>query len=393
MDMARVGVFMGFTENTTKQVKIYCPDLGYTQRFSRYVVDERTRGGEVSLNLRTASGPQGTLPELPDRLPRGRPKRGKPVESEAPVKSKTVSQVMLPLSKPPPGMTHKHYNNGELPEEPEVEAVDTQAESTPPPAEDEELEPTDNGKEKSDNVTPVEPEPTKATTGKISAPERTTPDTRAKRHKSDNMALETDDSGIPDILAMDDKDDMEVDLDNDTQPRYFTRSAFKRKRSDSETVTDNRARKIIRAMIAQIALGEMDDEIANIAIEDIADFDDAAFLAKEVLGIKIPATYKEAVNDPEYGQLWKQAIIEELNSLMDNGTWEQVVPPKDANIISCKWVFDIKKLTSGAIERFKARLVARGFAQVMGVDYNDTFAPTVRMETTLILRNGCLQES
>ena len=47
---------------------------------------------------------------------------------------------------------------------------------------------------------------------------------------------------------------------------------------------------------------------------------------------------------------------------MDNGTWEQVVPPKDANIISCKWVFDIKKLTSGAIERFKARLVARGFS-------------------------------
>jgi len=56
-------------------------------------------------------------------------------------------------------MTYKYYNDGDLPEEPEVEVVDTQAEPTPPPAEaeDEELEPADNGKEKSDNVTLVEP--------------------------------------------------------------------------------------------------------------------------------------------------------------------------------------------------------------------------------------------
>jgi hypothetical protein len=349
MDTARVGVFMGFPENTTKQVKIYCPDLGYTQRFSRYVIDEKTRGGEVSLHLRTASGPQGITNDLPDRLPRGRPKKGKPVESEVLEKSKTVPQVILPSSRPPHGMAYENHNDKDLPEEPEVEAVETQDEPTPAPIEAED--------------------------------ERTTPETRAEKHKSDNTAPQTDDSGIPDILAMDDKDDMDIGSDNDTQPRYFTRSTFKRKRSESETVTDSRARKIIRAMIAQIALGEMDDEIADIAVEDITDFDDAAFPAKEVLGIKIPATYREAVNDPKYGQLWKQAIIEELNSLMDNGTWEQVVPPKDANIISCKWVFDIKKLTSGAIERFKARLVARGFSQVMGVDYNDTFAPTVRMET------------
>ena len=303
IDTARVGVFMGFPENTTKQVKIYCPDLGYTQRFSRYVIDEKTRGGEVSLHLRTASGPQGTPTELPDRLPRGRPKEEKPVESDALEKSKTVPQVILPSFRPPPGMTSTYYNDGDLPEEPEVEVVDTQAEPTLPPTEakDEELEPADNSKEKSDDVTLVEPELTRAATGKTSALERTTPDTRAKRHKSDNTAQQTDDSGIPDILAIDDKDDMEVDLDNDTQPRYFTRSTFKRKRSDSETVTDRRARKIIRAMIAQIALGEIDDEIADIAIEDVTDFDDAAFPAKEVLGIKIPATYKEAVNDPEYG--------------------------------------------------------------------------------------------
>ena len=114
-------------------------------------------------------------------------------------------------------MTYKYYNDGDLPEELEVEAVNTQAEPTLPPtgAEDEELEPTDNGKEKSGDVTPVEPKPSRAATGKTSALERTTLDTKAKRHKSDNTVQQTDNSGIPDILAMDYKDDMDVDSDND----------------------------------------------------------------------------------------------------------------------------------------------------------------------------------
>jgi hypothetical protein len=56
-------------------------------------------------------------------------------------------------------------------------------------------------------------------------------------------------------------------------------------------------------MIIQIALGEINNKIADIAIKDVIDFDNATFPAKEVLGIKIPATYKKAVNNPEYNQL------------------------------------------------------------------------------------------
>lgn len=55
--------------------------------------------------------------------------------------------------------------------------------------------------------------------------------------------------------------------------------------------------------------------------------------------------------------------------------------PSGANLVSTKWVFDIKKNILGEIERFKARLVARGFSQRIGVDYNETFAPTVRAES------------
>ena len=76
-------------------------------------------------------------------------------------------------------------------------------------------------------------------------------------------------------------------------PRYFTRSEFKRKRSNSDTSSvDKRMHKIIKAMIAQVALGELDKDISE-----------TVFPATEVLGIKIPKTYKEAINDLVYRTL------------------------------------------------------------------------------------------
>jgi hypothetical protein len=54
-------------------------------------------------------------------------------------------------------------------------------------------------------------------------------------------------------------------------------------------------------------------------------------------------------------------------------------------VISCKWVFDIKYLADGRIEQFKARLVARGFAQREGIDFEDTFAPVIQLESLRVL--------
>ena len=71
-------------------------------------------------------------------------------------------------------------------------------------------------------------------------------------------------------------------------------------------------------------------------------------------------------------------MVDELTSIcIENMCFKLVVVSSEVNVISLKWVLKIKKLT----DRYKARLVARGFNQILGIDYNETFAPTAKMNT------------
>ena len=70
---------------------------------------------------------------------------------------------------------------------------------------------------------------------------------------------------------------------------------------------------------------------------------------------------------------------EEMKALLKNGTWTLVEPPKDRQIIGSKWVLRIKRDSNGNPIRFKARVVARGFSQVPGIDFQDTFSPTLKI--------------
>ena len=93
-----------------------------------------------------------------------------------------------------------------------------------------------------------------------------------------------------------------------------------------------------------------------------------------------PRTVTEALSRPDKDD-WKKAMNKEIESLPSNGTWEIVPRPREQNIVSCKWVFKTKRNVKGEVERYKARLVARGFSQKYGVDYDEVFAPVVRQAT------------
>lgn len=75
---------------------------------------------------------------------------------------------------------------------------------------------------------------------------------------------------------------------------------------------------------------------------------------------------------------WKEAMDDEYNSLIENQTWQLVDLPRGHNLVDNKWVHKIKETPTGGIERYKARLVVRGFSQEYGVDYFQTYSPVVR---------------
>ncbi|GJZ22328.1 retrotransposon protein, putative, ty1-copia subclass [Tanacetum coccineum] len=103
-----------------------------------------------------------------------------------------------------------------------------------------------------------------------------------------------------------------------------------------------------------------------------------AFAAAEEEDTHEPLTYQEAVACEDSSK-WKAAMKEEMDSLRKNKTWELVDPPAGQKLVSSKWLYKIKEGIEGVQKpRYKARLVARGFTQRAGIDYNEVFSPVVR---------------
>ena len=70
---------------------------------------------------------------------------------------------------------------------------------------------------------------------------------------------------------------------------------------------------------------------------------------------------------------------EELLSLQKNKTWKLVHLPKGKKAMGCKWVFTVKQTPEGKVDRYKARLIAKGYSQTYRIEYDETFAPVTKM--------------
>ncbi|KAG8503428.1 hypothetical protein CXB51_001585 [Gossypium anomalum] len=96
---------------------------------------------------------------------------------------------------------------------------------------------------------------------------------------------------------------------------------------------------------------------------------------------QVPTSIAEALKDPK----WRRAVEEEICALEKNPTWTITDLPQGKKAVGCKWIFVVKYNSNGSIQRYKARLVARGFTQTYGIDFTETFAPVAKLNTIRVL--------
>ena len=123
---------------------------------------------------------------------------------------------------------------------------------------------------------------------------------------------------------------------------------------------------------------------AKTAVDQLHRWTEIVTYSTTISNKDIPDDYKDAKGFVDWPQ-WKAATEKELNSLDERGTWVIVDKPEGVKVLGSKLVYAKKYLADGTLERYKARLVARGDRQKEGVDFDDTYSPVIRMATFRLL--------
>ena len=107
-------------------------------------------------------------------------------------------------------------------------------------------------------------------------------------------------------------------------------------------------------------------------------------VAQSKLPVNDKPTLEEALSSLEAPK-WRQAMLEELHSIDENGVWELSPAPPNRRILGSRWVLAVKRDAQGNVERYKARLVVQGFGQQFGFDYDETYSPVIRIDNVRLL--------
>ena len=166
---------------------------------------------------------------------------------------------------------------------------------------------------------------------------------------------------IPEQKPKESSDDVHVELENQEEKQVEDKA-----REQLEPVRHSQ-----RTKKAHVRYGL--DEFADNAKK-------AIYVGKESQRIEEPATIKDSLSS-SHSKEWKFAADQECSSLMENKIWELVKLPKGRETVGCKWVLRVKYDSDGKVQCFKGHLVAQGFSQKFGIDYDEIFFPVTQFST------------
>ena len=150
--------------------------------------------------------------------------------------------------------------------------------------------------------------------------------------------------------------------DSEDEPEHAPRDFERGKWLDPANVSYGRGKRHFKALYSEISTieGGIHNEHAYVT-----------------LASDEPSNFREAMKSTS-GDEWRKACQAEYDTLTGYGTWTLIDRPQNVNVVGNRWVFRIKRDNVGKIDRYKARLVAQGFSQIPGIDFTETYSPTIR---------------